>query len=237
MAELELALRELGREIELPPTPDLVSAVRRRLGASRRTWWQRPIVVAVAVLAVALAAVLAVPPARSAILDWLGIGGARITRVEQLPPAPAVGNLDLGRRVTLAEARRRAPWLLVPTAKGVGDPDQVGYSTTIPGGKVTLLWGTPRDVHLLLTEFRGEAYIEKLVQPGTNVELVTVNGGRGAWVEGSHVLVYRDRHGLTRDDTARLAGKTLLWQRGDVTLRLEGDFSRDEALRIARSAH
>jgi hypothetical protein len=236
MAELELALRELGREIELPPTPDLASAVRRRLGERRRTWWQRPVVVAFAVLAVALAAVLAVPPARSAILDWLGIRGARITRVEQLPPAPAVGNLDLGRRITLAEARRKAPWLLVPTAKGVGDPDQVGYNTAVPGGKVTLLWGTPRDVHLLLTEFRGEAYIEKLVQPGAKVELVTVNGGRGAWVEDSHVLIYRDGRGETREDTARLAGKTLLWQLEGVTSRLEGDFSREEALRIARSA-
>jgi hypothetical protein len=236
MAELELALRELGREIDFPPTPDLASVVRRRLGAMPRTWWQRPVVVAFAVLAVALAAVLAVPPARSAILDWLGIGGARITRVQHLPPVPTVGNLDLGRRITLGEARRRAPWLLVPTAKGVGEPDQVGYSTTIPGGKVTLLWGTPRDVHLLLTEFRGAAYIDKLVQPETNVEPVTVNGGQGAWVQGPHVLVYRDSVGQIRDDTARLAGKTLLWQRGDVTLRLEGDFSRDVALRIARSA-
>jgi hypothetical protein len=236
MAELELALRELGREIELPPTPDLASAVRRRLGESRPPWWQRPAVVAFAILAVALAAVLAVPPARTAILDWLGIRGARITRVEQLPPAPAVGNLDLGRRITLAEARRRAPWLLVPTAKGVGEPDQAGYSTAVPGGKVTLLWGTPSDVHLLLTEFRGEAYIEKLVEPGTKVELVTVNGGRGAWVESAHVLFYRNRLGENREDTARLAGKTLLWQLGRVTSRLEGDFSREEALRIARSA-
>jgi hypothetical protein len=236
MAELDLALRELGGEIEFPPTPDLASAVRRRLPARRRTWWQRPVVVAFAVLAVALAAVLAVPPARSAILDWLGIGGARITRVEKLPPAPTVGNLDLGQRITLAEARRRAPWLLVPTAKGVGEPDLVGYSATIPEGKVTLLWGSPGDVHLLLTEFRGEAYIEKLVQPDTKVEAVTVNGGRGAWVEGSHVLVYRDSLGRNREDTARLAGKTLLWQRGSVTSRLEGDLSKAEALRIARSA-
>jgi hypothetical protein len=34
----------------------------------------------------------------------------------------------------------------------------------------------------------------------------------------------------------RLAGKTLLWQDGEVTLRLEGDLSKAEALRIARSA-
>jgi hypothetical protein len=236
MAELDLALRELGRHVEFPPTPDLASGVRRRLGERRRIWWQRPAVVALAVLGVAIGAVLAVPPARTAMLDWLGIRGARITRVEKLPPAPAVGNLDLGRRLTLAEARRRAPWLLVPSAEGVGAPDLVSFSAAIPGGKITLLWGTRRDVHLLLTEFRGEAFVEKLVEPGAKVELLQVDGSRGAWVGGSHVLVYRDRNGLVREDTSRLAGKTLLWQRGQVTLRLEGDFSKQEALRIARSA-
>jgi len=235
MAELELALRELGRHVEFPPTPDLASGVRRRLGDRRRMRWQRPLVIALAVLGVAIGAVLAVQPARTAVLDWLGIRGARITRVEKLPPAPALGNLDLGRRITLAEARRRAPWLLVPSAEGVGAPDLVARSAQVPGGKITLLWGTRRDVHLLLTEFRGEAFIEKLVQPGAKVELLQVDGSPGAWLGGSHVLMYRDRDGRIRDDTARLAGKTLLWQRGAVTLRLEGDFSREEALRIARS--
>ena len=235
MAELELALRELGRHVEFPPTPDLASGVRRRLGDRRRIRWQRPLVIALAVLGVAIGAVLAVQPARTAVLDWLGIRGARITRVEKLPPAPALGNLDLGRRIALAEARRRAPWLLVPSAEGVGAPDLVARSAQVPGGKITLLWGTRRDVHLLLTEFRGEAFIEKLVQPGAKVELLQVDGSPGAWLGGSHVLMYRDRDGRIRDDTARLAGKTLLWQRGAVTLRLEGDFSREEALRIARS--
>jgi hypothetical protein len=236
MAELDLALRELGRHVEFPPTPDLASGVRRRLGERRRIWWRRPLVIALAVLGVAIGAVLAVPPARTAVLDWLGIRGARITRVEKLPPAPAFGNLDLGRRITLAEARRRAPWLLVPSAEGVGAPDLVSRSAQVPGGKITLLWGTRRDVHLLLTEFRGEAFIEKLVEPGAKVERLQVDGSRGAWVGGSHILVYRDRNGLVREDTSRLAGKTLLWQRGEVTLRLEGDFSKEEALRIARSA-
>jgi len=236
MAELDLALRELGRHVDFPPTPDLASGVRRRLRERRRIWWQRPLVIALAVLGVAIGAVLAVPPARTAVLDWLGIRGARITRVEKLPPAPAVGNLDLGRPITLAEARRRAPWLLVPSAEGVGAPDLVSFSAAIPGGKITLLWGTRRDVRLLLTEFRGEAFVEKLVEPAAKVELLQVDGSRGAWIGGSHVLVYRDRNGLVREDTSRLAGKTLLWQRGEVTLRLEGDFSKEEALRIARSA-
>ena len=86
------------------------------------------------------------------------------------------------------------------------------------------------------SDLRGAAYLEKLVEPGTKVETVEVGGSPGVWVAGRHVLAYRDRLGVFRQDTARLAGKTLIWQRGDVTLRLEGDLSKQEALRIARSA-
>ena len=204
--------------------------MRSRLGERRS--WRRPVAVVVAVLVVGLGAVLAVPPARTALLDWLGLDGVRIVRVAELPPVPAVGNLDLGRPVSVAEARRRAPWILVPA----DTPDGVYFSTAIPGGRVSLLWGTPTSVRLLLTEFRAqETFISKLIEPETTVERVDV-GDQGAWLEDSHVFAYRDRDGVFREETARLAGKTLLWQQGDVTLRLEGDLSKAEALRIARSA-
>ena len=230
MPELDAVLTELGRRVEFPPTPDLAPAVRRRLGERRS--WRRPLVLALAVLVVAVGAALAVPAARTAILDWLGLRGAHIVRVDKLPPVPVNGNLDLGQPVTLAEARSRAPWLLVPDDA----PDSVYISKTIPGGKVSLLWGTPTSVRALLTEFRGtKAYIEKLIEPVAKVERVDA-GSIGAWLEEPHVLAYVDRDGHFREDTARLAGKTLLWQQGDVTLRLEGKLSKTEALRIARSA-
>ncbi len=231
MPELDVALRELGRNVEFPPTPDLASAVRGRLGERRRSW-RRPVAIALILLVVALGAALAVPAARTALLDWLGIRGARIVRVDELPPVPATRNLDLGRPVTLAEARRLAPWLLVPDDA----PDRVYFSTAIPGGKVDFLWGTPTSVRLLLTQFRAQqTYIEKLVEPGARAEQVDV-GDRGVWLEDPHVFAFRDRDGVFREETARLAGKTLLWEQGDVTLRLEGKLSKDEALRIARSA-
>ena len=229
MAELDAVLTELGRHVEFPPTPNLAPAVRRRLGERRS--WRRPVAVAVALLVVAIGAALAVPAARTAILDWLGLRTVHIVRVEKLPPAPVIGNLDLGRPVTLAEARRRAPWLLVPS----DEPDSVYISTAIPGGKISLLWGTPASVHLLLAEFRGqETFIEKLIEPSAEVERVDV-GDIGVWLEQPHVLFFRDRDGRFRQSTARLAGKTLIWQQGDVTLRLEGKLSKAEALRIARS--
>jgi hypothetical protein len=229
MSELDAVLRELGREVEFPPTPDLAPAVRQRLG--KRRSWRRPVAIAVAVLVVAIGAALAVPAARTAILDWFGLRGVDIVRVEKLPPTPVMGDLDLGRPMTLADARSRAPWLLVPADA----PDRVYFNTGLPGGKVSFLWGTPESVRLLLTEFRGEAYIQKLIGPEANVQQVEV-GDAGVWLEEPHVLAFRDRNGLFRESTARLAGKTLIWQQGDVTLRLEGDLSKEDALRIARSA-
>ena len=196
MPELDAALSELGRRVEFPPTPDLAlgrAAAPRRAARS----WRRPVALALAVLVVALGAALAVPAARTAILDWLGIRGARIVRVEELPPAPATRNLDLGRPVTLAEARRLAPWLLVPDDA----PDSVYFSTAIPGGKVGFLWGTPTSVRLLLTEFRAQqTFVEKLIEPDAKVEQVDV-GDRGVWLEdAARPCVPRSRRRLPRRD-------------------------------------
>jgi hypothetical protein len=228
MAELEAALRELGHEVEFPPTPDLASAIRGRL--ERPRFWRRPIAIAVAVIVVAVGAVLAVPPARTAILDWLGLRNVSVVRVEKLPTVPTTGRLDLGRRVSLEEARRLAPWLLVPDRK----PDGVYVSNSVPGGKVTLLWGTPSDVRLLLTEITGEAFIQKVVDGNAEVERVDI-GEAGAWFRGPHVVMFQDRDGHFRESRARLAANTLVWQDGNVTLRLEGDLSKEDALRVARS--
>src|SRR5262245_20170062 len=229
MAELEPALRELGREVAFPATPDVASAIRERLERPRLE--RRPFAIAIAVIVVAIGAVLAVPPARTAILDWLGLRNVSVVHVEKLPTVPTRGRLDLGRRVSLDEARRLAPWLRVPDDK----PDGVYVNESLPGGKVTLLWGTPSDVRLLLTEITGEAFIQKIVDGNAEVEPVDI-GRAGAWFQGPHVVMFSDRNGVFHESRARLAANTLVWQDGDVTLRLEGDLTKQEALRIARSA-
>jgi hypothetical protein len=93
---------------------------------------------------------------------------------------------------------------------------------------------------MLLTEFRGtvgrDSFL-KALGPGTKLDSVTVNGSPGFWIEGSPHLfyVYRDANGQSTSDEARLAGNVLLWQQGNLTLRLEGVVSKDQALRIAQS--
>src|SRR5262245_59722944 len=231
MAELETALRQLGAEVAFPPTPDLATAIRGRLERPPR-FWQRPVAIAAAIVVVAaIAAAFAVPQSRSAILDWLGLRHVSVVHVEKLPVVPANGGLDLRHRVTLAEAQRAAPWLLAPD----GDPESVWVNESIPGGKVSLLWGTPSHVRLLLTELSGRAYIEKILDGDTQVERVKI-GTAGVWFQGEHVVMFQDRDGRFHDTHARLARNTLVWQQGGVTLRLEGALTRAEALRIARTA-
>src|SRR3954447_14162382 len=228
MAELETALRQLGPDVEFPPSPDLASAIRGRLQRPRP--WRRTVLIAVIVLVVAVGAALLVPPARTAILDWLGLRNVSVVRVDDLPAARPLAPLDLGREVKLSEAKDQAPWLGIPDEK----PDRAYISDSIPGGRVTLLWGTPAHVRLLLTETTGRAYIQKVVQGDTRIEAVDIGEG-GAWFHGPHIVMFQDRDGTFHEGRARLAESTLAWQRGDVTLRLEGNISKHEALEIARS--
>src|SRR5207253_10658651 len=111
MTELERALVALGSEVDFPAEPDLRPRVRERLERKR---FARPLVLAVALLVVAFGIAMAVPPARSAILDFFHLGAVTVQRVETLPPAQerplAAG---LGPALTRSEAERSAGLSLV----------------------------------------------------------------------------------------------------------------------------
>jgi hypothetical protein len=243
MSELELELRELA--VDWPETPDLAGAVAGRLTAApaRRLWWRidRPAwQVAVASVAVLIAVVMAVPPARSAVLDLLGFGSVRIVREE---PSRFGSGLALGEPVTLEQARERFP-VLVP--EELGEPDAV-YMTGQPFVRVDLVYrereGLPASsntgVGLLVTEFHAvaEPLIEKTVGSGARVERLTVGDDPAFFISGAeHGFAYIPRDGDGTFEPPRLAGNTLLVDRSDgVLLRVEGEIDRDEAVRIAES--
>jgi hypothetical protein len=249
MSELELQLREL--RIEWPETPDLAGAVEPRLTAPpprRRRWlvarpaWQ----IAVACAAVVIAVVMAVPPARSAVLDLLGFGSVRIERGEPRPSRFASG-LGVGDAVTLEQARRRAPFdVLVP--EELGEPDAVYFSDAPPAGARVDFVYRPRDgipeasttgAGLLITEFPAiaEPVIEKTLGTGATLERLTVDGDPAFFISGAdHGFAYLPDGGDGAFEPQRLAGPTLLVERSDgVLLRIEGDISRDQAVAIAES--
>ena len=235
MPELESSLRALAADIVFPPTPSLAEAVGDRLEPRRvteRRWFdRRRVAVAIAIALAAFAAVLAASPgARSAFLELFGIEGATVYRVERAPDVSRFGPLVPGEAVTLDEARRSVPFeVLVPPSGG--RPVERVFLDRVAGA-VSFVYCCPE---LILTEFRGEAipYVQKIAGPDVRIEHVSVRGAPGLWLEGAHAVVFRDAQGIVREDELRLAGNVLLWERGGVTYRLEGDVDRGEALQLA----
>jgi hypothetical protein len=181
-----------------------------------------------------------VPASRHAILEWLGLRGVTVERVATLPSVPATPDLALGELLSLEQAQRVASFeILVPEA--LGEPDEIYVDRSTPGGRVSLVYRDARgEIAALLTQFRGDLapeLIGKLVEGDSRAEAVTVAGGApGVFLSGGpHVVFYRDPDGEIREETLRLAGNTLLWQRGDLLLRLESALSLEESLSVARS--
>jgi hypothetical protein len=246
---LEQELRELS--VAWPETPDIAAAVGERLSAAPapapRRWllarpaWQ----IAVAAAALVIAVVMAVPPARSAVLEWLGLKSVKIERREP-EPSRFGQDLALGEPVTLEQARRQSGFgVLVPRA--VGKPDAV-YLGEQPR-RVDLVYrarpGLPRadttGAGLLVTEMRARAepLIEKTVGASARLERLRVDGDPAYFISGAeHGFAYVPTDvGNANFEHARLAGNTLLVERRDgVLLRVEGRIDREQAVRIAESA-
>jgi hypothetical protein len=239
MSELELALVDLGRHLEYPAAPELAPRVRERLAAGRApraTFGRRGLLIALAVLAVAIGAVMAVPQTRAAILEFFHLRGVTIERVEELPPVPRQTDLALGEPADPDELD--VPWEIV-APEGLGDPDAVYYRPyPARGGMVSLLYGTESEPRAIFTQFRGSvehAFIKKALAE-TRIEQVTVDGEPGYWLAGApHFFTYVNAEGVFQQESIRLAGNVLLWERDDLTLRLEADVSKAEALKIAHS--
>lgn len=230
MNELERRLYELGGEIAYPATPSFDLAFEGR--RARAVWRLRPLALAFAILVAALAGVLAFSPgARSAFLELFRLKGATVELTETLPDVEPRAP-DFGERVSRAEAERRVGFRLLD----LGEPDAV----FVRGSRIaTLVYGSVDKPRLALSLLRGgvwDGFVKKAGGRGTTVEEVTVDGERGLFVTGDeHFVMYRNERGLITDEQTYLAGTVLLWNRGDLLLRLEGDLTRDEALELARS--
>ena len=244
---LEQELREL--QIDWPQTPDIAGSLVLVPPPQPRRWilarpaWQ----LAIAIAALVIAIVMAVPGTRAAVLDFLGISSVRIERHEPVV-VPRFGSaLQLGRPLTLEQARRRAGFpVLVPSA--VGRPDGVFFDDTGRSGpRVDLVYraraGLPKAsttrAGLLVTEFvaTAEPAIEKTIGASTHLVRLRVGGDSAYFISGpNHGFAYLPKNGLMNFESQRLAGNTLIVDRHDgVLLRIEGRISRDRAVRIAES--
>jgi len=250
MSELERSLTEVGRRIEWPDAADLTRSVRVAIGddSPRRVTLARGLAYAATLAAVVVAvSLLSFPGVRTAVADFLGIGGVRI-ETEGSAPTPA-GELDLGERMSLSRARDAVAFeVRLPAA--LGRPDSVWLDTGVSGGQVALAYESSPDLPAapgtnlgaLVTQFP-DAEVSDIAlknvtgsQPGTTFEPVTVEGEQGFWVSGEpHVIAYLEPEGDIRNETVRLAGNVLLWESGGVTYRIESTLTKTQVLTIAES--
>ena len=250
---LESELSALAMTVEYPPTPALATAVRRRLDAGEgreglriptRPRWQTA-AIALGILVLAFAGTLAFSPtARQAVADFLGVAGIHI-KLENEPlvtpgSQPDLRNVDLGERVSLEAAESYVDFdVRVPTA--IKGPEEIYLDRSVPGGMISILYPGPTDPdhrEFLVMEFQAdleEGFFKKVAVNGGEISYPLVGDAHGYWIGDPHEFYYVDADGAFRQDTARLAGKVLLWERDGITYRVEGADSLNEALHIALS--
>ena len=120
-------LRELT--VEWPATPDIAGSLPLDAPPRRAPWFARPAwQIAVAVLAVVLAVVMAVPSTRAEVLDFLGFSSVRI---EHREPAPSRSARRRARRPGVARAGP-SPGRLPAARAGRGRPARRGLPRRAP---------------------------------------------------------------------------------------------------------
>jgi len=236
---VEHELRALAPLVEWPEEPDVAAVVAARIAAPRER--RRPSLrlgVALAVIVLALAVALAVPPARTAIFDWLGIGSARIELVDELPALPLTAPAGLlGEPTTLTDARRRAGFPIASPPRNESAPDEI---RVVDGRRVSYLWRDGDRIRLLVTQVPGllqrTEILKKLIPPSVRIERLTIDGDGAVFLPGGpHAVYLLGPSGSFEEDHGWLAGTTLLVDRGSSTLRIEGDLDRDEAVDLVRA--
>jgi hypothetical protein len=256
--QFEDQLRRSASDLRYPPTPAIAAGVMRRSSTrAPRAWaWA-----AVAVFVV-LAALMVVPPARAAILDFIQVGVVRIFRTQPAPapvstpaselpltatprsasatqpstPAPASPLLrGLAGEMTLADAKSRAgfPILLPHYPPDLGQPDRV-YLQDLGGSLVLLVWLQPDHPENVRMTLHE-------IAPGSwavtkfnpqAIQEVTVNGQAGVWATGPYMLELRNH---SYDERRLVQGNALIWTQDSITYRLESNLTLSEALKVAAS--
>jgi hypothetical protein len=245
--DLATAVRSSLEHVQRPRLTVLPGALRPVI----RPAWHRVVAAAAAAILMFSGVLALSPTTRRAVANFLGIGAVKITlqAPPSSPPVRQLGDgLDLGIVVGLGQARSTVQWpISVPSDPQLGQPDSVYVSQAVPGGQVSLVYRSRPDippadatgVGILVVELNGRVqrpYVEKALGPESTIESVTVDGDRGFWIAGQpHDIFYLDQDGEPIPSTVRLAANVLIWQHGDVTIRIESILTKAQALRIART--
>jgi len=223
---LERRLTELADDLRVPVPDGLDAAVMTRIGSTRpHGRWRRWVA---GLLLGLLGGGVVVSPVGATIREWLGFHGVAVTSGDPETRTPVVPSAtgDL----TLDEAEAAAGFApVVPAALGAPEGVEVSGDHLV----VSLSWTTESGT-VRLDQFRG--MVEPLFwKTADAAEPVTVSGRDALWLPTAHQVTVMSTKGEVRQLPSRLAAPTLVWLDDDLTLRLEGDLTLEEATDIAES--
>lgn len=254
--EFEKRIQTLAGGLEYPPNPDITGAVMLRLRLQkRRRIFPKRLAWSLIILLVLVSSIWFIPTVRAAIIEFFQVGTVRIfpqteeTEVQsssgvELPKTATPGTVSslnsslldtIAGETNLAKAQEAASYpLLLPTHPPMlGLPDHV-YMQDAEGTMVILVWVDPQQperaalsLHFIPT---GSWAINKMGP--TVIQETQVNSQYAIWAEGTYPLFMRNG---SMEIVRLIDGHVLIWARGDITYRLETDFSLEEAITIAES--
>lgn len=245
--------RALAEWVEWPETPPIAAAVVGRIEQAERTPQRlRPRLTLPSrrrTILILVAATLALATAAVATKLVIDLGAITVTTIpsQTALPTRSLGPADFGTPVSIDQAAALAGFEpRIPSALGAPDRVWVDRVTADFSGEevttIVMAWkprdGLPAIRHAafgaVLMEFRGEATIASkfLGEDATTLVPTTVGGSDGLFLEGPHEL------DLLVDGTVRrfvVKGTVVLWNEGELALRLETALDEIPAVAIAES--
>jgi len=240
---LEYDIQLLAQAMAFPPTPSFAGSVRARIEAEREVRapapsWQLALTAAAAAL-VGLAFVAGVlAPARDAVADLFD--SINIFETDEVPA-------DLTREITgtpisleAAEASLGRP-IRLPAYPEEMAPERVLLQDFGPVKAAVLFFEHPNGTPFALFETnagvgKGLPVAGKGVVGEAQAEPVSGLGSEAYWLTGLRIVQYYDLEGSVIQDSVRATEvNTLLWGEDGYVFRIEGDLSKDEAIKIAGS--
>ncbi len=234
-------LTTIAADFQYPHTPPIARHIQQKQtvsGKSLGTQHRRRWATAVAVVLVLLLSLLALPPVRAAILEFIQIGAVKIFNTSPSQPAPTeslqkLSLGDIGTEITLAEAQDSMP-LLLPTVPAYAVAPDAVYQQALNASEavITLVWfGNEERAQIALTQIGIPSFGIKWAN-GEQIAETAVNDTPAVWIEGPHLFSFAE---FAFSDFVTIDTQVLLWTAGDTTLRLEGDLTQAEAVDIAES--
>ena len=234
-------LTKMAADFPYPPTPSIAQWMQRKqppstpLPVYSRRWRWATAVVGLLVLMLSL---LAIPPVRAAVIEFIQIGAIKIFDAPPLQPVPTESQQklslsDIGTEVTLAQAQEIMP-LLMPAVPRFAEAPNVVYQQMLNEREAvfTLVWyGNDDRPQIALTQIGIPSFGIKWAS-GEQITETAVNDMPAVWIEGPHLFSFAE---FAFSDFVTIDTQVLLWTAGNNTLRLEGDLTQAEAVDIAES--